>query len=289
MTLAPYQPIDDQGKELEVVFVCNECETFYNDNIPGCDIGNVVREKKDDEAFALEIDDARDLLHADVAAHFAPPDADGALSASSQLAGRQCGLVTRKNLVMQRQWRGSAIVREIYALRTHSEIIARHQKTPKSLKCKPITWPDHRHKDRTLYPLADDDAATCTKQLLLDTAISDMAISDQSSSASCFPSQVNRILAIQRSDTNKSFLPCMGPGAVFPSTGQLQARADRLEEVKKPKKKDRWENGFVADVGGELDESDGEYNSDELDGEEESEEEQADMDADGDADIENTP
>ena len=137
---------------LESMLVCKRCVDFYEQNLPGCSVAEIIKDKEKDEALAKEIDVC---FNEDVE----EPDAEVVVASEKNL------------LSVYTETRSTFAMQESFELWTHTEVVESFQKTPAALRMRAVTLPGKRCKNSVFYFSAE---SSHNRKLLVTTGVADV-------------------------------------------------------------------------------------------------------------------
>ncbi|CAK0892463.1 unnamed protein product [Prorocentrum cordatum] len=168
--------VGEGGKAEEAFecFGCTDCVDFASRNLPGRAFADVVRDKKEDENFAQEVDGAMNIGESDEAP-FGIEAGEG-----SQIGGT---------------------LFEDYLAPNHHQVVSTWKKTPKQLCLRPLKWRGRNGVETTVYPIKENDNSW--PRLRLYSESFDYAMQNlMQNGMGCFASQPDRVMTAQARDTS---------------------------------------------------------------------------------------
>ncbi|CAK0892464.1 unnamed protein product, partial [Prorocentrum cordatum] len=168
--------VGEGGKAEEAFecFGCTDCVDFASRNLPGCAFADVVRDKKEDENFAQEVDGAMNIGESD--------EAPFGIEAGE---GSQIG----------------STLFEDYLAPNHHQVVSTWKKTPKQLRLRPLKWRGRNGVETTVYPIKENDNSW--PRLRLYSESFDYVMQNlMQNGMGCFASQPDRVMTAQARDTS---------------------------------------------------------------------------------------
>ncbi|CAK0808530.1 unnamed protein product, partial [Prorocentrum cordatum] len=189
-------------------FGCTDCVDFASRNLPGCAFADVVRDKKEGDNFAQEMDGAMNIGESDEAP-FGIEAGEG-----SQIGGT---------------------LFEDYLAPNHHQVVSTWKKTPKQLRLRPLKWRGRNGVETTVYHIKENDNSW--PRLRLHSESFDYVMQNlMQNGMGCFASQPDRVTAAQARDTSnprRAFSTIRLPtvGAVNDRSAELGGGRVQLTDV----------------------------------------------------------
>ena len=122
----------ESAEKSEVFYICDSCATFYNECLPCMDHYDILSDKRKDEKFAEELQDAQ-------------------LEVPAHIKSRR--ILPGTNLSMQMSSGVTYFIDSEVPLRTHQGVLRQFNLTPAQLKLRAVDSFDQNGKQEFVYPV----------------------------------------------------------------------------------------------------------------------------------------